>query len=127
MIVFGIFIIWIVYTLLEGVIEANSKHLKSCLKIRPMEIKYPIHWIQRFLFLGVLYSLLLSKTGFITSIFGIISMILVFPFICDETYSCFRKKMLPNETEYSKIFISKKIKINLCVAGILLQILILIL
>ena len=127
MIVFGIFIIWLIYTVLEGVVEANSKHLKSCLKIRPMEIKYPIHWIQRFLFLGVLYTLLLSKTSFITSIFGIISMILIFPFIWGETYLYVRKKMLPNEVEYSKIFISKKIKINLCVAGILLQILILLL
>jgi hypothetical protein len=120
-----IFIIWIIYTVLEGAIEANSKHLKSCLKIRPMEIKYPIHWIQRFLFLSILYCFLLSNVDFSISIFSLVSMLLVFPFLWSETYLYVRKKMLPNEIEYSKIFINRKIKIKLCIAGIILQSLIL--
>jgi hypothetical protein len=92
--IFIMYIMWIVYIFFESAREANLVYQKSLAKTK-MDIKaHVIHNTQKLIFLFLTLMFLSSKIGWL-SFPTIISMILILPYIHNNTYFLFREKLDP--------------------------------
>lgn len=126
------YLIWLFYSFLEGVREANLKHhldnSKSFVCVRSPYIFNA----QRILFL-LLIALVLISTVKGTLILSLLSMVLTFPFIQIGTYFVIRNKLNPNsftdlsahntkdDNEKTSIYIDYPKRFRLFMLGVILQ------
>jgi len=125
--IFILYIIWIVYIFFESAREANLRYQKITSKAN-MDIKtHVIHNVQKIMFLLVCMLLLCSRIGWY-SIPSIISMILILPYLHNNTYYLFREKLEQNKNcelsceEKPSFYMNCKIRKKLFVIGCILQI-----
>jgi len=128
-------LLWMLYSLFEGVREANSKHHKNLSKSL-IEIKSPlIYNAQRLIVLFVINLHLWSHISYL-AIFSTIAMSLMFPYIHNGTYFLIRNKLNPSifpkkacedcdvEIEQPSDYLSSKIRTKLFLIGLAIQIII---
>lgn len=93
------YIMWIVYIFFESAREANLVYQKSLSKTK-MDIKaHIIHNTQKMIFLSLTLMFLIAKVGWL-SFPTILSMILILPYIHNNTYFLFREKL--DQQSFSK-------------------------
>jgi hypothetical protein len=90
------YLVWLLYSFLEGVREGNSKHFKSSSNTLTEVKSPPIYWSQRILILLILNIHLLSHVSILDVLFSTISMFLIFPYIHSGTYFLIRNKLNPS-------------------------------
>lgn len=126
------YLIWLLYSFLEGVREANLKHhldnSKSFVCVRSSYIFNT----QRFLFIFLIFLFLLFSVKGIL-LLSVLSMILTFPFIQIGTYFVIRNKLNPNsfndlsahntkiDKEKTSIYIDYPKRFRLFILGVVLQ------
>ncbi len=129
-------ILCIIYAMLEGIREANAKHLESS-SVSVVRINSSVIYnIQRLVVLSIIGLFLLWHTTSIDILFNIaslISMALIFPYIHNNTYLIIRYKMNPYLTKSDEsesimdkptLYLKSKLRTKLAILGVISQIII---